>query len=118
MESVHISINMNLNSIYQKEITDIVRAYQKFNPQEMAQFSIEQKVHVDLNADKYASLDHQKVDILQRKLFDIPETLYDMLMSKLSDDAKKYLWNPNDRTSSGAKWFANTFKEFRSGQIV
>lgn len=77
----------------------------------MAAFKIGQELQIENNRDKFASV--KGTDFILRKLYDVPETLHDMMKVKLSNEAAEYL-----RGLSGAKWFAKTFKEFRSASVI
>lgn len=94
----------------QQRIMEIVDDYKVMFPDEYRAFVIQQKEMRDGLINELASF--QGDEMVQRKLFDMPATLHSLLNTKLTDEEFKYLLS--DKSKSGARWFAKTFKEFRS----
>lgn len=101
----------------QIKIRDIVKDYVKLFPDEyklVCEYLKEKRTH---NKDKFASFkgkDIRKTDgVVERALYEIPETLDNLFMMKLSMEDKKYY-----KTKECARWFANNFIEFKSGELV
>lgn len=95
--------------------TEIEKVVSRYHLAHAGEFRIFQKALTDkrdLQANQYASLkgDHA----LYRILFEIPETLDLELKLLLTDEAWSWLFdNPK---STGARWFARRFPEFRVAQ--
>lgn len=96
-----------------KKIEDTVTLYTKLYPQEF-KASIDQlnKKRWVLEDSSFATIG--KGDgLVQRQLFEIPETLFDMIINKLDLDELKQF-----KGQKGSRWFAKRFKEFRSANLV
>ena len=62
------------------------------------------------NTDQFGSL---KTDVIQRALYEVPETLYYMFSSKLEESDLQWF-----QTTEGARWFAGKFPKFRIAEKV
>jgi len=89
----------------------IIKDYVKLQPEEYELFRKEMKQQRENNATKFAEV--KEADTIDRKLFEMPETLHAMIKVRLSDD--EYNWW---RTKEGAHWFINSYQDFRSTQSV
>lgn len=90
-------------------ITDIVKDYSTFFPDEFAMFKKHMAESVKDSINDYAEIKH--VDTLERKLFEMPETLFSMMKKRLPQDDWDWF-----RSLDGSRWFAKKFKQFRSSQ--
>lgn len=84
-------------------IKSIVEAYKRNNQEEYKLFCDANKAFKRTIRDDYASSDGQ---VTGRLLLETPETLYLTLLNELEPDELMYF-----KSSSGARWFAKTFKE-------
>lgn len=85
------------------KIKHIVDDYEKFLSSEYQTFLLQKKEKIPLN--RYAEL--KGADIFHRHLFDIPETLYNILRKTLIEGE----WE-EFTSKSGQRWFTRTFNEF------
>ncbi len=76
-------------------------------PQEWADFQKAIKEKLSLSKDDFGKLEGS--DLVERKLFEIPETLYTILKMKLA--AEDWEWFG---TKEGARWFAGHYPQFRT----
>jgi len=99
-----------MNNQAKQKIRTIVANYIVLDPQEFASFCKEQKEWRKKEANAFAS---STSDVVERKIFEIPDTLYSMLKIRLSDEDMDWF-----RTKEGARWFAKSFKDFRSSEKI
>lgn len=92
------------------KITQYVDAYRTTFRDEYAQFIKGQKIKLDLRKDKYAETGQ---DFVVRKLGEIPETLYAILKTRLTDT--EFDWF---RSTPGSRWFFKEFSEYRETEKV
>ena len=94
----------------QKKIHSVVEQYKKFYPDEY-EFVVKQiatkRTHLN---NEFAET---KMDYAERALTEVPETLFFLLQRILSEDEMSYY-----ASKQGTRWFAKTFKDFRSGVKV
>lgn len=95
---------------YQEKVKLIVEEYTKLFPEEFKAFKKAHTVELEMNKDKFASTG---MDTITRKLYEIPETLFAMLKTRLSDED----W-AEFTTKQGSRWFAKSFKPFRASEKV
>lgn len=96
-------------TIHQKALTNLVQAYKRLMPEEFREFKRAQELKVQLNRNQFGVADGSQI----RKVYEIPETLFNIFQENLSDETVKYL-----QSKEGQSWFAKTFKEFRSSDVV
>lgn len=101
-----IAIIMESNDSIKLKIEGIVADYKSLFPDEYSLIVKYLKQKRDLRINKFAEI--KKTDFIVRALFEIPETLSNMISSKMNKTEKEY-W----KTKECAKWFINRFKEFR-----
>lgn len=95
-----------------KKITEVVKQYTTFYPEEFAAFKKQMAdTQYKLN-DPYGQTKGDNV--ITRVLVDMPETLFVLIKLKLTDDEfKKFTEDDSSKTSPGQRWFARTFPAFR-----
>lgn len=95
----------NMNSTKQK-IKEIVKNYILLYPEEMKDFRKGMSITRENLLNKHGEA--KNIDIIERKIYEIPETLFVIFRKKLNEEDNKWL-----RTKQGAYWFARTFADFR-----
>ena len=97
----------------QARIKNLVEGYKKLFPEEykIACEAVIMQRHIQ--NDEFASVkgEHAAPSV-QRKLYEIPETLYMTLIKELDGDELNY-W----KSKEGGRWFADTFKQFSLTKI-
>lgn len=88
------------------KITALVESYKTFYKQEYNDFLRGQKVALDLKANKWGEI--KGTDIIERRVYDIPETLFSIFQIRLTPEELTFLYS-----KKGALWFAKEFIEFR-----
>jgi len=89
-----------------RKITDLVKSYKAFYKTEFDDFSKALKVKVELKKNKWGEV--KGMDILERKVYEIPETLFSIFQVRLNSEETAFLYS-----KKGALWFAKEFPEFR-----
>jgi len=89
------------------KILQLVTDYSLTCPLEFTQFKKQMKLQKEASLNEWAEVD--SMDYVERKLFEIPETLYAILKVRLDEDG--WLWF---KSKEGSRWFAKKFVEFRS----
>lgn len=90
------------------KITLTVQTYIELFPQEYeAVISQINRKRWDLEDDNFASIDNGN-GLVQRALFEIPDTLFQMIVKGLEVDEIKQF-----KGQKGSRWFAKRFPEFR-----
>lgn len=92
------------------KMTNYVNAYKSLYKDEFLQFATAQKVNQLNQKDKYSEV--KGSEIIERKLGEIPETLYAIFKSRL--EPSEFEWF---RTTPGAHWFYKTFPEFSETKV-
>jgi DNA replication protein DnaD len=95
--------NKNMNDP-QIKIKGIVKDYKELFPDEYNSV-VEYLKKKRVNTKKFAEV--KGSDIVQRLLYEIPETLQTILSSRLNEDEKKWF-----ESVTGGRWFADNFREF------
>lgn len=67
------------------------------------------------NKDKFASVAHDRT--IQRKLYEIPETLHNMIISQVTKE-ELLLMKEGENGKDFARWFATRFPEFASSTHI
>ena len=96
---------------FQKKITEVVHQYIRTNPQEYKAVKIlinEQRKELRT---KFA--EPKGKGVLGRKLVEIPETLFSILVMRLSLEETEYY-----KSKSGTRWFAKQFPEFKVAEKI
>jgi hypothetical protein len=89
-------------------IQNIVTAYKNMFPEEFAAFHTHMKTKRGLLHNDFAAAEGSEV--IERSLFEVPETLHVMFLTKLPAEDDKWF-----QTLEGGRWFATHFREFASG---
>lgn len=89
-----------------QKIIELVNSYKAFYPLEFLEFSKAQKVKLGMKLNKWGEV--KGVDILERKVYEIPETLFSIFQIRLNSEETAFLYS-----KQGALWFAKQFPEFR-----
>lgn len=93
-----------------KEHIDIlVRDYVKNYPQEWNDFQKSIKEKLSLSKDEFGIMEGS--ELIERKLYEIPETLYTILKLRLS--LEDWDWY---QAKEGARWFASHYPQFRTSE--
>jgi hypothetical protein len=100
----------------QRKITNLVEDYIEMFPQEYQNFRDGMKQKVELQQGDFSEMEGS--DVIDRALFEIPETLYSIFQTKLTDEEYHYLFPKPDKNfketnKEGPRWFARKFKAFR-----
>lgn len=94
------------------KITEYETAYRNVFPQEYADFLKGQKVKLDLlGENKFAEM--KGSDIINRRLGEMPETLYAMFQTRLTPE--EFTWF---RSQEGGRWFFKTFPQYRETKTI
>lgn len=95
-----------------ERIKKCVEEYIRLFPLEYEQFKTSTRIKQDSLLTEFAEL---KGDQMVRHLFDVPETLYYILMRRLTDEEMDWLYSRNayERKRDGLTWFIRTFPQFR-----
>lgn len=96
-----------------RAITRIVNDYRKLYPDEYAAVIEQLRLTRAQNKDDLASTGHDGV--IHQKMYEIPATLYDMLLARLKETERKEF---QDQELGGPRWFAQTFKEFAIAEKI
>ena len=91
----------------QQKINDIIHDYKIMFFAEYNAFKKQQKLVQSEIINEFAGV--QGDSALERRLFDMPATLYEMLIQKLNKEELKYF-----KSKKGARWFAKSFPQFRT----
>lgn len=84
----------------------LVDEYKKIFPMEYAMFLKQMEINRLNTFNKFAEVKH--TDAIERKIVEYPETLYVILLDKLSSE--EFTWFSS---KEGARWFAKKYPEFR-----
>lgn len=90
------------------KIRATVKNYVALFSEEFERFKKEMQIQRSLQANKFASPDHDGV--LKQHLLEVPETLDDMFQTTLSP--VEWKWFINQEKDGGVFWFAKNFKDF------
>ena len=88
-------------------IRTFVREYTLTFPQEWARFQEAMKIKLGESKDAFGEVADS--ELIERKLFEMPETLFTILTMKLSEEDMKWF-----RTKEGSRWFAKQYPQFRT----
>lgn len=88
----------------QRAIKQVVANYKTLHPEEYKIVCKGIDMKRKMNADEYARVDGSED---MRGLYEVSETLMNMLVRDLTLDQTNYL-----KTIAGGRWFAKTFREF------
>lgn len=97
------------------KIKGIVKSYKNMFPEEyQAVVSYLENIR-DNNDDDFGTM--QGSVAIERRLFEIPETLDSMFVKYLSEEELQE-WRPSEgeKQKKNARWFAKTFPEFQGGK--
>lgn len=100
-----------------EKITSIVQHYKRVYRDEFISFSSSLKRNIAANNDLYGTVSKGN-DFVERKIVELPENLFIMLKSGLSDIEYLWLFPENNPKNEGIKWFAKTFVDFRASKEV
>lgn len=98
-----------------KAITAVVKDYIKLFPEEFSEFKKGMTALRAVTRDKFASLDGTKYT---RALYEMPETLSNMLITRLDEADMLWLKAGGADRKEGAIWFARTFKDFCIPDVI
>lgn len=101
------------NPLLKKKIEVIVEEYIENNEQEYLLAVEYISGEREKNKDKFASVSHDKN--LKRKLYEIPETLHNMIVNELDPD-DLVLTKDGEDGIDFARWFVKKFPEFKTAQ--
>lgn len=90
-------------------IRTFVREYTLTFPQEWEQFNKAMKEKRANSNDDFGVV--QGADIIERKMHEIPETLYTIFKMKLNEEDWGFF-----QSKEGTRWFAKQFPEFRTSE--
>lgn len=90
-------------------IRTYVREYTITFPREWESFQSAMKVKLNDSKDDFGKVEGS--DLVDRKLFEMPETLYTILTMKLSKEDFDWF-----KTVEGARWFAKQYPQFRTSE--
>lgn len=101
-----------MNKETKDKIKSIVKMYiEVFSDEfELFKMSLRDKKN-NLRDKQFATV--KDMDSIQRALYEIPETLHNLLFNRLEEEELNEL-----RTKEGGLWFAKTFKDFRISEKV
>jgi len=88
-------------------IKTYVREYTLAFPQEWEAFKEAMEVKLGQSKDAFGEIADS--ELIERKLFEMPETLYTILDMKLSKE--DFSWF---KTKEGSRWFAKQYPQFRT----
>jgi len=97
---------------HQEKIEKIVSEYKRLFPGEYSAVCEQiARGRKELHDDDFGTLNPKSQnDVLDRKLHEIPATLFTMFEQALTPEAFTYLFSDADK--KGARWFARKFREF------
>ena len=96
----------------QDNITVVVREYVRTYPREYGLFKGQNWRRRNAQNNKFASI-RKGAGALERRLTEIPETLFGMFTANLSDKDLEYY-----KSKKGTRWFAGEFPDFRIAEII
>lgn len=96
----------------QLKISQLVAEYKRVFPDEYEDFLKYAQYVRDTQATKYAELNMPE-SLVQRKLGEVPETLFTALQMKLYPNEMEYF-----KSKEGSRWFYKKHKEFRISKEV
>lgn len=100
------------------KIDKCVASYIKLMPDEYAAFRAQLKGHrAGLIDQKYGTTDAGAASSM-RAMFEMPETLHDMLVKALTEEEIIWFKAGGDDRKEGARWFANKYAAFRVPEKV
>lgn len=100
-----------------KHIKEIVKDYITMFPEEFAQFQEGMALQRNLLLDPtFAKAEGQGSDM--RALFEMPVTLSEMLITKLSEEEMEWFKAGGSNRKEGARWFAEEFPVFRTPDAI
>lgn len=91
-----------------KKIQDLVAQYRKHFPEEYDATVQYLKSNRKLLKNELADLSKEGTSVLQRGMYEIPETLDNIFLMKLKAEEQKEL-----ETKEGSRWFMAAFPEFK-----
>ena len=91
----------------QENIEKVVDDYKILFSQEYTAFVKQQQMMREHLLNDFAAVKGDSA--IERKLFDVPETLYSMFVSNLNSEELAYF-----KTKRGGRWFSKKFREFRA----
>lgn len=100
------------------KITTAVQEYKRLFPQEYQAFLKSNQITIDKQQDKWASTGKGDSHAIQRHLYDTPEKLHHAITRMLSEEELDW-FNARGtyiKNFSAAKWFIQTFPEFKVTQ--
>lgn len=97
---------MKLNQGTKGNISALVEEYKKIFPQEFYAFEQQMKRNFYEQSNDYGEI--KGSDMVERKLVEYPETLYAILMQKLSQE--DFVWFSSKK---GVRWLAKKHPEFK-----
>lgn len=95
----------------QEKIKEIIKTYITLFNVEYRLFTKQQRELREGLINEFAA--NKGDNLIERRLFDVPATLHTMLIEKLDGENLKYF-----KSKEGARWFAKSFKEFRTAQKI
>lgn len=88
-------------------IAEIIKEYIRTYPIEWADFCLAVKEKLSLSSNDFGEISGS--DLIERKLFEMPETLY--IIFKLKMDEAEFEWF---KTKEGSRWFVKTYPQFNT----
>lgn len=92
------------------KVETAIREYARLFPDELKAFTTSVAEKVDKKDTKFAEVHGS--DMLERHLFDMPETLYYAINRMLTKEEFDWLFNRTGDDPSGLKWFLSTYPSF------
>lgn len=88
-------------------IAEMLKEYIRVYPIEWADFQLSIKEKLSLSKNDFGELDGS--NLIERKLFEMPETLY--IIFELKMDKAELEWF---KTKEGSRWFVKTYPQFNT----
>jgi hypothetical protein len=95
------------------KIQKIVTNYKKVFFDEFESFKKSNSINISKNKDKFGQVD-SGIDLVERKMIELPESLYIMLQHGLDPEEFSWLFPQNNPQNTGLKWFVRSYPEFRA----
>ena len=92
---------------HQEKISSVVGDYIRLFPREYKTFLEGNKEKISLNKDKFGTVTKGKVDYLERKIGEYPETLHAAFKIKFNEQDWDYF-----NSKQGFRWFVKHFPQF------
>ena len=93
------------------KITQLVESYKVFYKTEFNDFVKGHKAKLELKKNKWGEV--KGMDMVERRVYEIPETLFSIFQIRLDPEEIAFLYS-----KKGALWFAKEFPEFRYTEKV